>query len=656
MGFANGQTLFEALLPAGLIGLIAFAVFPWLNRNSETSRTITITICLFLMWRYLTWRIVHTLPPIDFTIEFATGLAFLIVELLCSTGATISMIILTRTRCRTPEAHSNLLWLNALPAKPLVDVLICTYNEEEEILERTIVGAQALEYDNFRVWVCDDGRRPWLETLCARLKCNYLTRPDNAHAKAGNINNAVKHLSALPERPQFIAILDADFVVQPQFLRRTVALAKSPNIGVVQTPQTFFNSDPIQANLGISHLWPDEQRYFFDVLMPSKDAWGAAFCCGTSSLIRFDPLVKIGGFPTDSVTEDYLLTLRLKERGYDTIYLSEVLSLGLAPEGLKEYIVQRSRWCLGFMQIVRGRSGPFCLHNRLSLFSRIMLLETLLHWSMTFTFRLMCLLIPVLYLLCDVQAVHAHPLECVSYVAPYLVMMTAFNAWLTGGRALPILSEVNQLLAATPILHSAIIGLCRPAGHKFKVTAKGGDRTASFIQWPVLRIILGYFGVTALAILWAYIVDDSRPLADATAISLFWSWYNIIVLTIAGFIAIEAAQRRRTIRFTAHDRFEVTVGQEKRLFDAADISIGGIAFWGQCPSTMNGGVTVSVGRMPVPGSVVRIQPNSFGIRFDHDDATRAQLIRHVFSGRYNPQVEHVNPTTVCVGILRRLWS
>jgi len=92
--------------------------------------------------------------------------------------------------------------------------------------------------------------------------------------------------------------------------------------------------------------------------MASKDAWNAAFCCGTSSIIRFAPLMAIGGFPTDSVTEDYLLTLRLRQVGFRTVYLNERLSLGLAPEGLREYIGQRSRWCLGFMQICVGRSGP----------------------------------------------------------------------------------------------------------------------------------------------------------------------------------------------------------------------------------------------------------------------------------------------------------
>ena len=120
-------------------------------------------------------------------------------------------------------------------------------------------------------------------------------------------------------------------------------------------------------------MWPDEQRYFFDVVMAAKDAWGASFCCGTSSVIRFDILRQIGGFPTESVTEDYLVTLKMKAQGYRTVYLNERLSLGLAPEGLKEYVTQRSRWALGFVQICRGELGPFRRNNGLTLLDRVSL-------------------------------------------------------------------------------------------------------------------------------------------------------------------------------------------------------------------------------------------------------------------------------------------
>jgi cellulose synthase (UDP-forming) len=655
MSLATGLTFWDAILPGLLIALLAIAVLPWVSRNNVVARGLLIGACLAIMWRYLSWRIFYTLPPAEVSIDFALGVVFLIVEVLCATGTSISLFALTRTRSRTADADRNAAWLDSLPSPPLVDVLICTYNEGEEILERTIIGAQALDYDNFRLWVCDDGKRPWLKELCERLQCGYLTRPDNAHAKAGNINSALKHLAALPEPPDFISILDADFVVQPPFLRRVVSLMKDEGVGVVQTPQHFFNPDPIQSNLAIAKTWPDEQRYFFDILLASKDAWGGAFCCGTSSLIRAAPLIKMGGFPTDSVTEDYLLTLRLKQAGYSTIYLNEQLSLGLAPEGLKEYVTQRSRWCLGFMQIIRGPSSPLRPGNGLDLLDRVFLVETFLYWSTTFAFRVLCLIVPPAYLLLDIQAVHAHVTEAISYIFPYLVIHMAFIAWLTRGRVMPIIADVSQLLGASDMVRSAFIGLVKPMGHKFQVTAKGGDRSSKSVQWPMLSIFTGYIAITALGILWAYILDASRPLADASAMALFWSWYNLIILTLACFVAVEEGQRRGAERFHTDMAFEMEASGQAFRLRVFDISVTGVAFFGPSPIPLDSPVNVTVGNRRVPGVVVRASSNSFAVHFVHDLETRAHLIRHLFSGRYRNAIEEVQVGEVTLGIVSRLW-
>jgi len=347
---------FDALLPALIIGLLATAVLPWVNRNNPIVRACAILIGLALGWRYMSWRIFETVPSPDKPLDFVTGVIFVAIEALTMVGATASQLFLTRIRNRTAEANRNVGKLLSQPTLPKVDVLICTYNEDESILERTIIGTKALTYPNFRIWVCDDGRRSWLKDLCEHHGIGYLTRTDNAHAKAGNINAALKKLAKLDEKPDFVSILDADFVPLPEFLTRALSLALDSDVGVVQTPQHFFNPDPIQSNLALTRVWPDEQRFFFDIVMASKDAWNAAFCCGTSSVIRFDALQSIGGFPTDSVTEDYLVSLRLREKGFRTVYLNEALSLGLAPEGLAEYSSQRSRWALGFVQICRGPS------------------------------------------------------------------------------------------------------------------------------------------------------------------------------------------------------------------------------------------------------------------------------------------------------------
>jgi cellulose synthase (UDP-forming) len=134
---------------------------------------------------------------------------------------------------------------------PAVDGFIPTYNEPLDVLERTIVGALALDYprDKLKVYVLDDKRRDWLRAFCEEKGAIHVTRPDNLHAKAGNMNNGLKVSSG-----DFIAVFDADFVPYRAFLRRTVPFFQDPSIGIVQTPQHFFNKDPVQSNLSLERV------------------------------------------------------------------------------------------------------------------------------------------------------------------------------------------------------------------------------------------------------------------------------------------------------------------------------------------------------------------------------------------------------------------
>ena len=266
------QPIAPALMAAGFLCVL----LPWSNRENPFVRATLVTFALLMTWHYLLWRF-STLPQF-LSFDWFFGISFLGTELLTGIGGTITWIMLTRNSSRSAAVAANLPWL--MQTRPLVDVLICTYNEDRAILERTMIGAMGMKYPNFRVWVLDDGRREWLGELCAQKGCHYLTRPDNSHAKAGNINHAIVHLAALPSPPDFIAVLDADFVPFSNFVARTLSLFREGDVGIVQTPQHFFNPDPIQSNLAISEVFPDEQRFFFDIIMPSKDAWGLAFCCG----------------------------------------------------------------------------------------------------------------------------------------------------------------------------------------------------------------------------------------------------------------------------------------------------------------------------------------------------------------------------------------
>lgn len=639
-------------------GLTAFALCILLtaltSRDWKPARLLVAGISVLLMLGYLSWRLTSTLPPVSATLDFVVGIVFLFGEALTVIASILSMMFLMRERNRTPEVDRNLPWLASLPTPPLVDVLICTYNEEEQILERTIVGATAMNYPNFRVWVLDDGRREWLRDLAQALGAGYITRPDNDHAKAGNINHALARLAELPDPPDFVSVLDADFVPKPHFLTRAVSLFRDPTIGIVQTPQHFINADPIQSNLMASRVWPDEQRFFFDMVLTSRDAWGAAFCCGTSSVIRFDKLRAIGGFPTDSVTEDYLLTLRLLEIGYSTAYLNEQLTLGLAPEGIKEYLTQRGRWCLGFMQIVRGRSGPLSRRTNLPFIIRLSLIESFLGWAAVYPTRMMGLIVPILYLLFGIKAVHADLTDVAAYFLPYYLWSLFALAWLTGGRIIPIMSDVCQFVGGPAIIKAVFVGLLKPHGHKFKVTAKGGDRSRGFVEWTLIRFYGSILAANILALGWAFLVQVRGDSIGFGALALAWSWYNMIVLTIICFVSIEQPRRRRAERFDASDVLTIVIGEDSRPAQLIDISISGAAFRGLAPAPVGSAIRCRVGSGFVTGAIVRAGRDSFAVDFENSLATRAALIRFFYARDYVRPMTSVDPATVGRAVIRRL--
>jgi cellulose synthase (UDP-forming) len=648
------MTLIETFWPGlAVIGLAA-AILPLVDRDHPAVRAAAVAFCLVLMWRYMAWRLFETIPSIERPLDFAAGSAFALIETLNFLGATATMIFLVRRRDRSGEADRNRAWLESLPRPPLIDVLICTYNEEREVLERTIAAACATDYPDARLWVCDDNNRDWLRRYCQELDIGYLTRLDNLHAKAGNINSALAALASMSRKPDFVAILDADFAPFPQFLSRAAALMREADVGVVQTPQHFFNHDPIQQNLSIAHVWPDEQRFFFDVVLAAKDAWGAAFCCGTSALIRFDALTEINGFPTDSVTEDYLLTLRMKQRGYRTVYLNERLSLGLAPEGLQEYCVQRSRWCLGFMQIFRGPNGPLRRGNGLGWIDRLMLVESFLFWTANPAFRLLALLAPALYLLFGIVTVNARTADAISHVVPFIAALLTFHLWLIEWRVMPFLAELNQLLCATDVLKSAIVGLLGPKTQKFKVTAKGGDRRSRFVQWPLMPLMLVLLSLNVLGVVNAFLLSPRGRLPDSAGITLFWSWYNIFVLILACVACVEQPRFRQAARF-ATDEIAILICRAGRFsLRAKEISVTGARLAGATPLTMGETARLELEGFSIDAKLARLTEDGFAVAFVATQASHMLTLKHLFSGRYSAAIDVVRPRSVAAAILARI--
>jgi len=640
-------------LTFGLAGAAILAL-PFLDPKDNHARTALFAICVVLTWRYVFWRFSETLPAFELRFDSLYAWGFSIVEALACLGWTLSFLTLSRTKDRGREATEQRSWLYRLSHPPRVDVLITTYNEDETILERTIVGALGIDFRGMRVWVLDDGRRSWLEALCRVKGARYLTRADNAHAKAGNINHALDILHDDPDPPEFVAILDADFVPHRDFLSRTIPLFHDSRVGLVQTPQHFFNCDPIQSNLLVGHVWPDEQRFFFDHVMVSKDAWGAAFCCGTSSVIRVAALENCGGFPTQSVTEDFLLTLQLSRQGWTTVYLNEPLSVGLAPEGIKEYVTQRGRWCLGLMQIMRSPLGPLS-RDQLSLPLRCGLVDAFLYWSVGFLFKLLCLLAPIIYWFTGVTVGTASAGDVISHFLPYYLATMVTLYWITGGLILPVLTDVSHVLTMPAALKATFTGLLKPHGHGFKVTPKGAIRHRSLVQW---RWIAGFgllLGLTIAGMLYGSFADytPERQEASSTAIVLFWSFYNLAVLLVVMAVCIEFPRYRMEERVATAERVHVSAGECSFTATLSDISVTGARVRGAAPAELGDIVLLKLRDIgEVSARIVRNTEDGFAVEFDDPDR-RDALIRKIYCGRYDYSAGQVQSRKVVRALLAR---
>lgn len=542
-----------ALAPTIVVCGIISCLIGLPNRFSAAARLIMCAIAAFLLIRYSLWRSTETLSAPAFTFESLWQWGFYLLELLASLSGLIALVTLSRTRERSNEATENQAWLANL--NPSIDMLIATYNEERDILERTIIGARGQDYPNFRVFVLDDGDRPWLEDLCRDLGVSYLTRPEHSHAKSGNMNNAVAHLSAHGGLGDFIAVLDADFIAQPDFLKRAAALFRDKEVGIVQTPQHFFNADPIQHTFGSGGIMPDEQRFFFDVMLPAKDAWGTAFCCGTSSICRREALMDVGGFPVESITEDMLLSIKMRTKGWRTVYLNEKLSFGLAPEGLSEYVTQRGRWCIGLMQIVVGPWGPLA-RNNLRFMDRLGLVDAFLFWAVTFAFKVLCLLVPTVYWLTGVTAIATTTGDLVYYLVPCVISQVLVLSSVSRGRILPILTDAAQLLVAIDIIRASAIGIFFPKKQKFKVTDKGGDRTTLRVHWGLLRRFVALGGIMLAAMFYAYYTQAVDFRDESSTITLVWTYYAFVILAISAMTCIELPRSKDEV-FECNEAVEV---------------------------------------------------------------------------------------------------
>jgi len=641
------------LLSAGLLS----AIMLLFGREAAAPRAISAAIAAALSLRYLWWRWTMSLPDPDeqTALQTAWTWCFLIAETM--TFLTSVSLLLWMMRVRDRSADADALQDSPLWAAP-TDVFITTYNESYDILERTIVAATCIDHPDLRVWVLDDGARDWMRALSKELGVLYVSRYKGQHAKAGNVNNGLKHALATGRPPEFLLLLDADFVADRSILRRTLGLFKEEDVGIVQTPQHFFNPDPFQTNLSCSNVWPDEQRFFFNYLLESKDAWGAAFCCGTSGVFRVKALEAAGGMATETVTEDMLTSFKLQEYGYRTIYLNEPLSMGLAPEGLKEYVSQRARWCLGAMQQIYTR-WSFFGRARMSVANRLSFLDTTCYWGFTFLFKLMMVTTPAVYWWTGTSVVQATMGEIVYWLAPATAAYMMFLGFYTRNHIMPVMTDATQLLAAFAIVRTVATALVKPWGHAFKVTAKGVSTEKVVVQWSFFLPLV----LLAVATLIGLAVNLSPYSAQngtiGYSLNVAWSLLSAGLLFVAAAVCVEMPKRRQAERFTSNEPAMLTTADGSTMHcHITDISVNGALLAGV--EGWHGGATGHLtfldDGLSIPCKSVRAARDGLALQFDDRPFFRRQMIARLFTGAYRNEVEHVSTWRVLRSVTAALFA
>ena len=642
------QDLAPALLALG-IPLTAFAL---LGHGSALARVVASVAGVGFALRYMAWR--WSLPlPAGGLVQQAWAAGFLAVESVAALSGITLLAFMSRTLDRSAEADA-FSHLDLVDAP--TDVFICTYNEGPEILERTILGATRIAHPDLRVWVLDDGARPWVEELAEDLGALYVKRVKGRHAKAGNVNNGLAHALKIGRRPEFMLLLDADFVPGRNILKRTLPLFHAADVGIVQTPQHFFNPDPVQANLLATGTWPDEQRFFFNVLLPCKDAWGAAFCCGTSAVFRVAALEQAGGMAVETVTEDMLTSFKLREFGWRTVFLNERLSLGLAPEGLSEYIGQRARWCLGSIQQAYTRWG-FAGRGRVSVVNRISCWDSVLFWSFGFLFRWLVLAAPLLYWWFGLATFAATPLDLLRYLVPSILAGMVFMAILAGNRVSPILTDVSQLLCSVAVLRSVAQAAVRPFGHAFKVTAKGRSTDQVVVQWRVLAPFAAMALLTAGGMLLNLGHWGHGRGGAGYALNIGWSLVNLVLLCTVVMACVELPRPRREERFAVDETAMLRLPDGAAMWcRVADMAVTGARLECDWPADAGDRAELVLDAPPlvVPIEVIRARDGVVAGRFIADAWLRRELIARLYTGDYTNDVARVRLGRTLVAAMKRM--
>lgn len=519
--------------------------------------------------RYLWWRITSTINW-DNTLDMSWSMLLLLAEIY-----TWLVLLFGYIQTAWPLKRPPVLLPADTGTWPTVDVFIPTYNEPLKVVKTTVYAAMGIDWprEKLNIHLLDDGRREEFCLFAEQTGVNYIARPTNEHAKAGNLNHALTKTSG-----EFIAIFDCDHIPTRSFLQLCMGwFLRDSKMSLLQTPHHFYSADPFERNLDIFREMPNEGELFYGLIQDGNDLWNATFFCGSCAIMRRVPLEEIGGIAVETVTEDAHTALKLHRLGYTSAYINIPLAAGLATESLSSHIGQRIRWARGMAQIFR-LDNPL-LGKGLKWTQRICYSNAMLHFFNGIP-RIIFLTSPLAFLLFHAYIIYAPAISVVLYVLPHMAHATVTNSRIQGKYRYSFWAEIYETVLAWYIARPTFVALLDPHKGKFNVTAKGGIVDKEYYDWAISLpyiILIGLNVAGIFAGLWLFYSGPSDEI-PTISLNLLWVAYNLIVLGAAAAVALETKQIRMSHRVQVKLPAVLQLSDGKRIYCVtSDFSEGGVS-------------------------------------------------------------------------------
>jgi cellulose synthase (UDP-forming) len=597
------------------------------DRTSEHIHLVLVWLSIVVTLRYLYYRTFNTLN-LDGWVNSIFSLMLYAAELYAIGTLILAYFQTLKIKHRTSVSMASV----PLDQWPHVDVYIPTYNEDIEIVRKTAMAALVIDYPAGKkgVYVLDDGRkyperRVKLGQMCEEIGCELVTRDNNDHAKAGNINSALNRTPG-----DFVLILDCDHIPTRNILKETIGFFLNPKVSLVQTPHWFYNPDPFERNLLTQGKVPVGNELFYKVLQKGNDFWNASFFCGSAAIVRKKHLLEVGGIAVETVTEDCHTSLRLHSKGYETVYYDKIMVAGLAPEKFSSYVGQQVRWARGMAQILRLE---FPLFNRkLTIPQRICYTSATTHFFFGFP-RLMYAIAPIAFLIFGINLVRGLGLETLTYALPSIFLALNANYIIQKGVRFSFWNEIFEYSMAFQDGIVTFMALVNPKMGSFNVTDKGLQVTKRDFDWASVRllVIIGLLCILSLFLVPYWLITELQD-ADAVWINAVWCVVNLVLLSAAILVALEQPQLRQSHRLNRNLRVTMFSGNSTFKGTTIDISETGAQIllndWPNLPDTVDveiHGDTTS--RVFLQGRVLRVTPRNdqeVAITVNFEDMTQSQ--------------------------------